>query len=137
MRPSINDLMKRAVAGSYDEKFKKEMSNNIFDKYSQRESFDFDLTNKDYLKGDENPYTYNMGLNQNEEDPFNEIRSSNQNGWSELGKGSGRVLSKTSREIINTAGAIGGLAPAIAGQLEDAYTGEDKTTFLQTVFEKK
>jgi len=129
MRPSINDLMKRAAAGSYDEKFKKEMSNNIFDKYSQRESFDFDLTNQDYLKGDENPYTYNMGLNENAEDPFNEIRATNQSGVEQLGLGLVRATNKAATEVAKLAPIVYGVGKAIfedneTSALEDIFNNE-------------
>jgi len=129
MRPSINDLMKRAAAGSYDEKFKKEMSNNIFDKYSQRESFDFDLTNQDYLKGDENPYTYNMGLNENAEDPFNEIRASNQSGVEQLGLGLVRATNKAATEVAKLAPIVYGVGKAVfedneTSALEDIFNNE-------------
>ncbi len=140
----------RNTANSYDQNFDdtlryiidpnyREQKNKQTESYTNYNRFRqeaFDLSkNKDFLDGSENPHTFQGGLDINSEDPFNELRASRQGGWSELGLFGGRAIAKTGREIINTAGAIGGLAPAIAGQLEDAYTGEDKTTFLQTVFD--
>ena len=140
----------RNTANSYDQNFDdtlryiidpnyREQKNKQTESYTNYNRFRqeaFDLSkNKDFLDGSENPHTFQGGLDINSEDPFNELRASRQGGWSELGLFGNRAIAKTGREIINTAGAIGGLAPAIAGQLEDAYTGEDKTTFLQTVFD--
>ena len=105
---------------------------NAFD--TEQHRINFDSSNQDYLDEGINPFL-NQFVDLQAEDPFNELRASRQGGWSELGLFGSRAIAKTGREIINTAGAIGGLVPAIAGQLEDAYTGEDKTTFLQTVFD--
>ena len=131
---NFDDTLKYITDPNYREQKNKQTES--YTNYNRFRQEAFDLSkNKDFLDGSENPHTFQGGLDINSEDPFNELRASRQGGWSELGLFGGRAIAKTGREIINTAGAIGGLAPAIAGQLEDAYTGEDKTTFLQTVFD--
>ena len=131
---NFDDTLRYIIDPSYREQKNKQTES--YTNYNRFRQEAFDLSkNKDFLDGSENPHTFQGGLDINSEDPFNELRASRQGGWSELGLFGSRAIAKTGREIINTAGAIGGLAPAIAGQLEDAYTGEDKTTFLQTVFD--
>lgn len=119
MRPSINELIRKASKGNYDEKFKKDLSNNIFDKYSQREDKTLNLTNQDYLIGDENPYDYDIGLSLNSEDPFNEIRADRQSTLDHLGIGAVRTVAKATAEVLKLPGVIGGIGIMAA----DGLTG--------------
>ena len=131
---NFDDTLKYITDPNYREQKNKQTES--YTNYNRFRQEAFDLSkNKDFLDGSENPHTFQGGLDINSEDPFNELRASRQGGWSELGKGSGRVLSKASQEIVNTIGAVGGLVPAIGGQIQDAFTGRDETDFLATTFD--
>lgn len=92
------------------ERNKKEQNlilNNAFN--TEKHQVDFDSSNQDYLKGDENPYL-NQFADMSKEDPYNEIRADNQSGWSHLGIGAVRTVAKAATEIAKLPGVIGGIA---------------------------
>jgi len=121
------------IKGDYDQQFEQMVESSPF-KDKNYEDDTLDLTNEDYLDGDENPYTYQGGLDLEAKDPFNEIRAVNQGGWSEAGTGVGRTASKISREVLKTAGAIGGATAGLVGNTQDLLTGKDDTDFLSATF---
>ena len=94
------------------ERNKKEQNlilNNAFN--SEKHQVDFDSSNQDYLKGDENPYL-NQFADMSKEDPYNEIRAQNQSGLSHLGIGALRTVAKAATEVLKLPGVIGGIAAA-------------------------
>jgi hypothetical protein len=139
---SILDKIK-TKASSYDNNFKKNetisqkltRNKNVVTPYALSNDFtrgertkgNYDLTNRDYMSGYENPETQDL----------NELRSTRQSGWGELGAGVGRVASKVGREVLKTAGAVGGTAWGIAGNISDVATGQDGTDFLKDAFYKR
>jgi hypothetical protein len=104
---------------------------NAFDNETHR--VNFDSSNQDYLDEGINPFL-NQHINLSAEDPYNEIRASNQGGLDETGKFFGRVGLKVGTEIAKTVGAIGGTALGIAGNTSDLITGRDEHDFLETAF---
>ncbi len=101
------------------ERNKKEQNlilNNAFN--TEQHQVDFDSSNQDYLKGNENPYL-NQFADMSKEDPYNEIRADNQSGWSHLGIGATRTIAKAATEIAKLPGVIGGIGIMTA----DGLTG--------------
>ena len=92
------------------ERNKKEQNlilNNAFN--TEQHQVNFDSSNQNYLKGDENPYL-NQFADMSKEDPYNEIRADNQSGWSHLGIGAVRTVAKATTEVAKLPGVIGGIA---------------------------
>ena len=94
-------------------------------------------TNTDYGKSvyDEN-LNWGSDINPNDiQGSINEYRSQQQGVLPTIGAGLGRVGTKLTRELIKTAGAIGGTIAGIAGNTQDLITGEDNTDFFATAFD--
>lgn len=135
----LNKINKKA--SGYDGKFKNnetisqklQRNKNVVTPYALSNDFtrgertkgNYDLTNSDYMSGYENPETQDL----------NELRSTRQGGWGELGAGTGRVVSKVGREILKTAGAVVGTAWGLAGNASDLVTGNDNTDLLKDAFD--
>ena len=139
----------RRVSSSYDDQFDnlvaklrddKEFANKYISEKSTKlenhfvqENFS-NSKNNDYLDGNEDPHNFRGGLYLNNEDPFNELRSSRQGGLDETGAFFGRVGLKVGTEIAKTAAAIVGTIGGIAGNTSDLITGKDEHDFLETAF---
>jgi len=113
--------MEEEELNSYDEKFLKSLDNNYKSfntptnkKLATNNAFDtevhrinFDSSNQDELREGINPLL-NQFVDLNAEDPYNEIRASNQSGAEQLTKGLGRATSKALTEVAKLPGVIVG-----------------------------
>jgi hypothetical protein len=86
-------------------KNKKLATRNAFD--SEIHRVNFDSSNQDELREGINPFL-NQFVDLNAEDPYNEIRASNQSGGEQLMKGFGRATSKALTEVAKLPGVVAG-----------------------------
>jgi hypothetical protein len=126
-------LYDQFLTGKYDDAFKKRLDTNVFEQKTYEDD-KIDLSNRDYLVGDENPYRYDGGLDLSQRDPFNEIRANNQGGWDQAGKGVLRATSKALTEVAKLPAVLGGLGLAIVENTSDLISGKDDHSFLDTAF---
>jgi len=82
---------------------------NAFD--SEIHRVNFDSSNQDELRPGINPFL-NQFVDLNAEDPYNEIRASNQSGLEQIGLGLTRATVKATTEIAKLPGVIGGMIVA-------------------------
>ena len=124
---------------SLDENFKKHNTdkrrnlvlNNAFNQEQHR--VNFNSLNQDEVREGTNPFL-DQFVDLEAEDPYNELRASNQSGIEQLGLGLVRAGSKAAQEVSKLPGVIGGTAQAIAENTEDLISGEDNNNFLDTAF---
>ncbi len=90
-------------------KNKKLATTNAFD--SEIHQVNFDSSNQDELRPGINPFL-NQFVDLNAEDPYNEIRASNQSGAEQLGLGLTRAAVKATGEIAKLPGVVSGLVAA-------------------------
>ena len=115
----------------YDEQFRKEFTKNKDLKRGRLNTFQVDNFNTSddnrFLDGNENPYTFRGGLNTNQSDPFNELRSQRQGLFDTAATGLARVPAKVAREVLKLPGVVGGLIGGIAGNIADIGSNADGT----------
>ena len=78
---------------------------NLFNNLEERKN-NFDLTNRDYISGYENPETYAGGVG------LDEIRAYNQSNLAKTASGIGRIGTKAVTEVLKMPGVIGGMITA-------------------------
>ena len=105
----FKQMYDEVMSGNISDRTKKIFKDNPLNQNTY-ENDEINLKNQDYLKGDENPYTYQGGLDLNQNDPFNEIRANNQSALDHLGIGLIRTGAKAATEVAKLPGVIGGIA---------------------------
>lgn len=90
-----------------------------------------DTSNRDYLTGYEDPYTFQGGIG------LNEIRAQRQSNLSKIAKLPGRFTTTFAGELAKIPGVAVGLVAGATGQVADLITGEDNTDFMKTAFDNQ
>ena len=136
------------VANSYDKNFlnninsdfkkfntprnKRLANSNGFDAEEHR--VDFNSSNQDEVDQGVNPFL-NQAVNLNAEDPYNEIRASNQSPLEQIGLGLTRAAVKGLAEIGKLPGVVGGLIHAGIDETSDLISNEnDHKNSIDTAF---
>jgi len=124
---------------SLDENFKKHNTekrknlvlNNAFNQEQHR--VNFNSLNQDEVREGTNPFL-DQFVDLEAEDPYNELRASNQSGIEQLGLGLVRAGSKAAQEVSKLPGVIAGAIQATAENTQDLISGKDEHSFIDTTF---
>lgn len=140
---------KNKVSQSYDQNFNLEKyvfdrsyrdsknieNQNIINRNPFRQE-SFNLSeNMDYLTGDENPHTYQGGMDIYSNDPFEELRAQRQSGWTQAALIAPRTSVKIISEVAKIPGYLAGIPMAIGQTKADGIEAMTNNSWIRSINE--